>query len=85
MVDLALDGGVGQDLGGLLEGGGGQPGLRCQRRLRDAHEDEAVGREPQLGLARVDAGLDGRVGVLKLEDIDHGAAEQRGIAGILDA
>ena len=39
VVDLALDGGVGEHLGGLLEGGRRQEALGGQRRLGDAEDD----------------------------------------------
>ena len=39
MIYLALDGGLSQDLGGLLERGCGEEGLGGQRGLGDAHED----------------------------------------------
>ncbi|MPM12273.1 hypothetical protein SDC9_58625 [bioreactor metagenome] len=46
-IRLAVDGGVGEHLGGLLEGGRGQPRVSGQRGLRDAHQD----RTPLGGLA----------------------------------
>ncbi len=57
----------------------------AKRGLGDTHEDQGLRRQLQIRLARVDAGLDLGIGVVKLEDIDNGAAEERGIAGILDA
>ena len=38
-----------------------------------------------VDLAGVDAGLNGGLGVLKLEEVDGGAGEQLGIAGLLNA
>src|SRR5690606_25438498 len=43
-VALALHGGLRQDAGRLLEGGGRQPRLRRERRLRDTHQLRAAGR-----------------------------------------
>ena len=65
MVDLALDGGVGQNLRRLLEGSCGEPGLGRQRSLRDAHENQAVGGKLEIRLARVDARLNLGIGVDK--------------------
>ena len=89
VVHLALDGGLGEDLGGLLEGGGGQEGLGGQGGLGDTHDEAGGHGELQLqtvvGLAGVDAGLDGALGVLELDEVDGGAAEEVGVAGVLHA
>ena len=85
MVYLALDGGFGQDLRRLLEGGSGEEGLRGKGSLRDTHEDEGIRGQTEVRLARVDACLHDGIGVLELVDIHDGAAQERGVAGILNA
>src|SRR5918997_1221781 len=42
-VLLALDGRVGEDAGGLLEGGRGEEAVRGERGLRNAEQDRVVG------------------------------------------
>ena len=84
MVDLALDGRVGQDFRRLLEGGSGEPGLGGKGRLGDAHEDETVGRRLEVRLAGVNARLYGGVGVFELEYIDDRAGQQVRVARLLD-
>ncbi len=78
LVALALDGGLGQHPGRLLEGGGREPALGGQRRLGDAHE---------LGTA-----LGGRLAVLDQRPVDLGvdlvvdalAGQERRIARLGD-
>ena len=64
-------------------------GLCRQRGLGDAHDEPGGHREAQLqavvGLARIDPGLNGPLGVLELNEIDGGPAEQAGIPCILHA
>ena len=87
MVDLALDGGFGQDLGGLLEGCGGQEGVGSQRGLGDTQQQTGAGGQTQLqtvvGLTGVDACLNGIQCVVVLDQINGGTGQQGGIAGIL--
>ena len=49
VVDLALNSGIGQDLSGLLEGGGGQEGIGSQSGLGDTQQDCAGLGQTQLG------------------------------------
>ena len=46
-VHLALDSGIGEHSGGLLEGGCGQEGICCQRSLGDTQQDRNAGGFPQ--------------------------------------
>jgi len=85
VVDLALDGGLGEYFGRLLEGRGGHPAVGCERRLCDAEQDRRAGGESESLFPGVDARLDRLVGILELVDVDGGAGEQIGAAGILDA
>ena len=48
------------------------------------HENQAVGGQAQIRLSGIHSRLDLGVGVLKLVDIDDGAAQERGVAGIFD-
>ena len=57
-VDLALDSGLGQDTGGLLEGRSGQEGVGSQTGLGDAKQDLAGLNELQISLTGINAGLD---------------------------
>ena len=84
MVDLALDGGIGQHLRGLLEGRGRQEALRGERRLRDTHKDMLSRRGRELGLPCRDALGDRAVGRAELMQIHNGAGQQVRAAGIVD-
>ena len=80
VVALALDGGLGQDLCGLLEGGGGQEGVCGQRGLGDTHQQlgahgVAQGLAVLLPLAGGVAAVDLLVGVVQLQDVHHGAVQ----------
>ena len=87
MIYLALDGGLSQDLGGLLERGCGEEGLGGQRGLGDAHEDAGSGGQAQLhpivGLSGVDTGLNGSLGVLIFNQFNCRTGEQRRVTGVL--
>src|SRR5213592_3333379 len=78
-VDLAVDRGLGQDLGGLLEGGGRDEALGREARLGDAEEE-------RLGHRRLPA-LGEHALVLLLEaPLLHLVADQEvGVAHLLDA
>ena len=89
VVHLALDSGLGEDLGGLLEGGGGEEGVRGQRGLGNTHEKLGIGRFLQ-GLAGFgihftggDAVTDLSILDLHLQHIGHGTGEQACIPGLL--
>ena len=88
MVHLALDGGFGEDLGGLLEGGGGKEGIGGQGGLGDAHEQLGDLRLPQRlavlpALTGSGAAADALIGLVKLQHIHHGAGEQAGVPRVL--
>ena len=90
MVHLALDGGLGQNLGSLLEGGSGQEGIGGQRCLGDTHQQLGIGgllqRLTGLGvdLTGGDAGPHLGVLVLHLQHVGHGAGQQAGgVIGVL--
>ena len=90
MVHLALDGGLRQDLSGLLEGGGGQEGIRGQRCLGDAHQQLGDFRLTQglavlTDLAGGGTGPDLGIGLVQLQHIHHGAGEQIGVSSVLHA
>ena len=90
MVHLALDGRLGQHLGGLLEGRGGHPAVGGQGRLGDTHQQLGEGGLPErlavlLGLAGGVALADEGIGVLHLQHVAHGAGQQLGVAGFLHA
>jgi hypothetical protein len=74
----AVDGGLGQHPGRLLEGGGGQEGARVQRRLGHA-EQHGLGRG---GLAAL--GQDPVVDLLELEAVDQLGRQQVGVTGRVD-
>ena len=78
LVDLALEGSVGEHLGGLLEGSGRQEALGGQRGLGDAEDDLLAGG----GLAAV---VDDLL-VLLVEDqaIDHASRQEAGVSRGLD-
>ena len=78
MVLGAVDGGLGQHPGRLLEGGGRQEGARVQRRLGDAEQD----RLRRGGLAAL--GQDPVVDLLELEAVDQLGRQQLGVAGGVD-
>ena len=82
VVDLALDGGIGQHLRGLLEGRGRQEALRGERRLRDAHKDMLSRRGRELSLPCRDALGDRAVGRAELMQIHNGAGQQVRAAGM---
>ena len=89
MVDLALDGGLGEHLGGLLEGRGGEEGIGGEGRLGDTHEElgglSLTQRLAGLGID-LTCGIAARnvlVGVHQLQNVDHRAGEQVGVAGFL--
>ena len=84
MIDLRLDGGVGQDLCGLLEGGCAHPAFGCKGRLGDTHEKLGVGRLGESLLTCRYALVDAAVCRLQLADVNGCAGEQLGAAGILD-
>ncbi len=88
MVHLALDGRLGEHLGGLLEGGGGQERLGGQRRLSDAQQQPGAGGQNQLlavlpGFPGLGALPDGGAGVAEFDNVNGGAGQQAGIAGVL--
>ena len=87
-VHLAADGGLGQNLCGLLEGGGGHEGIGSQRRLGDTHQQLGAHGVAQrlavlLGLAGSVAAVDLLVGIVQLQDVHHRAVQQLGVAGVL--
>src|SRR3954469_15270104 len=78
-VDLALERRVREDLGGLLERGGGQERVGRQRRLRDA-EDDFLPRGRLLALR-----LDPIVLTSEFVPVDQLAGQVGGVALLLDA
>ena len=90
MVGLTLDGGLGEDLGGLLEGSGGQEGVRSQRRFGDPHQQLCAHCLPQRfavlpDLSRLIAAVDLGVGIVQLQNVYHRAVQKLGVAGVLQA
>ena len=83
MVDLALDGSIGEHAGGLLEGGGGQEGVGGQGRLSNTHQDRDISGVLQSGLTQSDPLVNGLIGLVYLGHIHHGAGHQIGITGIV--
>ena len=85
MVDLALDGSIGEHLRRLLEGSRRQEALRRERGLGDAHE-HVLGRcGHEIGLPCRDALGDGAVGRTELVQVHDRAGQQIRAAGIVDA
>ena len=85
MVDLALDGSIGEHLRRLLEGGRRQEALGRERGLGDAHEHVLGRGGHEVGLPRRDALGDGAVGCAELMQIHDRAGQQIRAAGIVDA
>ena len=85
VVDLALDGSLGQHLCGLLEGCGGEEGLGLERRLGDTEQYLLALGMTRLGLALGYACIYLCVLILKLVDGNSGAGKQRRVACVVDA
>ena len=83
MVGLALDGRVGQDLGGLLEGSGGHERLGGQGRFGDTEEDRLIGDERDR-LAGVDPGLELLVLAVDVAPLHDRTGQQLGGTGVFD-
>ena len=75
----AVDGGLGEHPGRLLEGRGGEERRRVQRRLGDAEQD----RLRRRGLAAL--GEDAVVDLLEVEAIDELGRQQLAVARLVDA
>ena len=83
VIDLALDGGLGKNLCGLLEGRCRKEALGRKGGLGDTHKKLGIGSLAQALLACLYALLDLAVCRLELADIDCCAGEQVGAAGLL--
>ena len=83
VIDLALDGSLGEDLCGLLEGCRRQEALGCQRRLCDTHEKLGIGCLGKSLLACRDSLVDLAVCGFQLADINGGAGQKLGASRIL--
>src|ERR687893_1040011 len=77
-VLLALDGPVGEDAGGLLEGGRGEEAVRGERGLRDAEQDRVEG--GWLALLLLDPGVLGE----HRELVGHLLGEELRVARVVD-
>ena len=69
-IDLALDGGIGQNARRLLEGSSGQEAVGRQRRLCDTEQDWGDGRFGETLLAGGDTRLHRLVGGSQLRTVD---------------
>lgn len=86
-VDFALDGGVGQHLGGLLEGSGRQEGIGSQSGFTDAEKYRIIlslaqGFAECVLLASLVALLDLVVGDVDLVALGEHACKQIGVARV---
>ena len=84
MVYLTLDSSLGENLGGLLEGGGRQEGFGAQRCLGDTKEQRSSVSEGQAGFACGDALFNSLVLGIQLGQIHSGAGKQVGASCVLD-
>ena len=83
-IDLTLDCSIGQDTRGLLEGCSGQERLGSQCSLCDTHEYRRSGCKGQSGFACVHALLYLLVCIFQLENGQHCARQQIGVACVLN-
>ena len=81
-IDLALDGGLGQHAGGLLEGGGRQEGLVCQSSLGDAQQHLLILDQLDTLLTGVDALLQLGIDILDFQTVCQSTADEVGRTGV---